>query len=268
MVRHDRGGLPLYGWPALDGLGVQAYVTTRDGGVSRGRYASLNLGLHVGDEEADVLENRARVAAAAGLGLDDLVFSDQVHRPRVTVATAADRGRGARALADALPGTDAVVTAVPGLALVIQVADCVPLVLVDPVRRLLGCVHAGWGGTVRGVTPAAVERMRELGSDPADLVVGIGPSIAPSRYQVGADVADAAQGAFGDRVDEVVRPDGDGRWTFDLWTANRLQLMQAGVRPDAVHVAGLDTGPGTPFFSHRSEGPTGRFALVARLAAP
>nr|WP_231134484.1 peptidoglycan editing factor PgeF [Motilibacter deserti] len=265
MERRDLDGLPAYAWPALDAAGVEAYVTTRAGGVSTGRYASLNLGLHVGDDPAAVVENRARLARALGSGLDDLVFSDQAHQPRVAVVTEAERGRGARDAADALPGTDAVVTAVPGLVLVIQVADCVPLVLVDPVRGLLACVHAGWGGTVRGVTPAAMRQLRELGSDPADLVAAIGPSIAPDGYQVGPDVVAAAESAFGADTGRVVRPDGTGRWSFDLWEANRLQLVAAGVPADAVAVAGLDTGPGTPFFSHRREGPTGRFAVAARL---
>nr|WP_231126971.1 peptidoglycan editing factor PgeF [Motilibacter aurantiacus] len=265
MERRDPGGLPAYAWPALDGTGVEAYVSTRAGGVSTGSYASLNLGLHVGDDPVAVVENRSRLARALGVGLGDLVFSDQVHQPHVAVVTEAERGRGARDTADALPATDAVVTAVTGLVLVIQVADCVPLVLVDPVRRLLACVHAGWGGTVRGVTPAAVARLVELGSDPGDVVAAIGPSIAPEAYQVGADVVAAAEAALGAHAGEVVRPDGTGRWSFDLWAANRLQLVAAGVPARNIALAGLDTGPGTPFFSHRREGPTGRFAVAARL---
>jgi polyphenol oxidase len=139
-------------------------------------------------------------------------------------------------------------------------------VLFDPHRRLLACVHAGWAGTVRGVTTATVAKLRALGSDPADLLVGIGPSIHPDRYQVGPDVADSARAAFGPAADQVVRPAGRETWTFDLWQANQLQLAAAGVRPDRVAIAGLDTGPGTPFFSHRSEGPCGRFAVLARLS--
>jgi YfiH family protein len=256
---------PVLAWPIFAGLGLEAVVTTREGGVSTGSYGSLNLGLHVGDDAESVLTNRVRAATAIGASLDDLVFCDQVHRPEVAVVTAADRGRGTRSASDAIPGTDALITLEPGPVLVIMVADCVPIVLFDPVRRILACVHAGWTGTVRGVTPAVLERLRALGSDPADLLVGIGPSIHPDRYQVGADVVEAARLAFGDRLDEVVRPDGTGAWTFDLWTANLIQLTTAGVPAAQVQIAGLDTGPGTPFFSHRSEGPCGRFAVLARL---
>jgi YfiH family protein len=240
-------------------------VTTRAGGVSTGRYASLNLGLHVGDDPALVLANRSVVASALQARLDDFVFCEQVNQPTVQVVTDEHRGRGARDLADAMPATDALVTQVPGIVLVMLVADCVPLVLYDPVRRALACVHAGWGGTVRGVTHAAVGALQELGTDPADLIVGIGPSIAPDRYQVGADVVAAAAAAFPDQLDEVIRPDGTGASTFDLWRANTLQLTMAGVPADQIHLGGLDTGPGTPYFSHRSEGPCGRFAVLARL---
>lgn len=268
MHTHIRSGLPLMAWPAFDGLGVDAYVTTRSGGTSAGPFASLNLALHVGDDAGAVLANRARVAAALDADLSDFVFCEQVHRPTVHVVTRADRGRGARSRADAVTGTDALVTTAPGVILVVMVADCVPLVLLDPVRRVLACVHAGWAGTVQGVTTAAVNAMRRLGANPADVVAGIGPSISPDRYQVGDDVADAARAAFGDRAGEVLRPDGTGRWTFDLWRANTLQLLAAGVPEDAIHVAALDTGQRTGLFSHREGTPTGRFAAVARLRAP
>jgi YfiH family protein len=260
------GGLPVLCWPAFDDLDVEAFVTTRQGGVSTGDYRSLNLGLLVGDDPAAVLTNRARVAAAIGGTLDDLVFCEQSHQPNVQIVTAEHRGRGARSMADAIRATDALVTAEAGVTLVVMAADCVPLVLFDPVARVLACVHAGWGGTVRGVTPAAVAAMVTLGADPARIVAGIGPAIRPGRYQVGADVAELAEQAFGDRVAAVVRPDGTGKWLFDLWQANALHLTTAGVPADQVHLAGRDTGPGTPFFSHRSEAPCGRFAAVARMS--
>jgi YfiH family protein len=264
--RGSRRGLPVLTWAAFDGHGLDALATTRHGGISTGRYASLNLGLHVGDDDAAVLANRTVAAEAMGADLDDFVYADQTHGRGVLVVTEEHRGRGARSLADAVPETDALVTQVPGVVLAVMVADCVPLVLFDPVRRVVACVHAGWPGTVAGVTTSAVDAMRELGTDPADLVVGIGPSIAPQRYQVGADVADAARAAFPDHAAEVVRPDGTGAWTFDLWRANTLRLLASGVPDSAIHLAGLDTGPGTDYFSHRSQGPTGRFALFARLS--
>jgi polyphenol oxidase len=257
MIAGPATDVPLLTWSIFEGHGVRAAVTTREGGVSSGRYASLNLGLHVDDDPDDVRVNRERAAKAFGVGLDDLVFAKQVHgREVATVGVAGQRGIEA----------DALIAEGPGPVLAIMVADCVPLVLFDPVRQVAAAVHAGWPGTVAGVTTATVERLAEGGSHPADLLVGIGPSISPERYQVGDDVAEKARQAFGDRADEVIRPDGTGRWLFDLWRANIIQLTQAGVRPEAIELAGLDTGPGTPFFSHRSEGPTGRFAALVQLA--
>ncbi len=257
--------VPVLRWAVFAGLGLDAVVTTRRGGVSTGDHASLNLSLMVGDDPEAVLVNRRRAAAAIGAEAGDLIFAQQVHRPGFAVVGRADRGRGARSAADAIPGVDALITTETGPVLAVMAADCVPLVLFDPVRRVLATVHAGWGGTVRGVSSAVVGALRGMGCNPADLVVGIGPSISPARYQVGAEVADAAKAAFGPRASAVIRPDGTGAWTFDLWTANLIQLTEAGVPAARVEIAGLDTGPGTPFFSHRSEAPTGRFAALARI---
>lgn len=259
------GELPVLTWPIFDGLPVAAMVTTRDGGVSTGRYGSLNLGLHVGDEDALVLENRRRVAAALEADLDDFVFCAQAHRRTALVVDECHRGRGARARADAVPDTDALVTATPGLVLAVMVADCVPLVLFEPRAHVLACVHAGWRGTVRGVTTEAVAAMRRLGADPARVLAGLGPAVSPDSYQVGDDVADLARAAFGGDLNGIMRPDGSGRWLFDLWAANTRQLRAAGVPAENIQVAVLPTGRGSRFFSHRAEQPCGRFAAVARL---
>ena len=264
-VRRTIGELSVVTWPALQSPTLDAVVTTRIGGVSTGNYQSLNLGLHVGDDEEDVRVNRERVAEAFGASLDDFVFCQQIHRPTVQIVGAQHRGRGAHRLSDAIPETDALVTTTPGVVLVVMVADCVPIVLHDPIAGVLACVHAGWGGTVRGVTSAAIESMMSLGANPAAIIAGIGPAIHPDRYQVGADVVELAEAAFGERTPTVVRPDGTGKWTFDLWRANALQLADAGVPSSQVHLAALGTGPGSGFFSHRFEGPCGRFAAVARL---
>jgi YfiH family protein len=149
-----------------------------------------------------------------------------------------------------------------------MVADCVPIVLYDPVARVLSCVHAGWRGTVARVSQAAVEAMAALGSAPADIIAGIGPAISPDRYQVDRDVADAARQCFGARgTDDVLRPDGTGKWQFDLYRANRIVLREAGLRDANVHLAAESTGPAgqSPFFSDRAARPCGRFAAVARL---
>jgi len=258
-----RAGVRVLAWPALDGLGAEAVVTTRDGGVSAGVYATLNLSFSVGDEPGNVVENRRRAAAAVGAGLRDLVFARQVHGAAVRVVTAADRG-GANAPGGTVGDADALVTNTPGPVLAVLVADCVPIVLYDPRARVLACVHAGWRGTVARAPGAALAAMETLGARPAGVRVGIGPAIGPDRYQVGAEVADAARDAFGPRP--FLRPDGTGAWLFDLWAANRFVLREAGVPDRNIHVAGVPTGPDPGlFFSDRTARPCGRFAALARL---
>jgi YfiH family protein len=289
----QRAGLPVLTWPALDPLPVEAIVTTRHGGVSAGGHATLNLSFAVGDEAANVRENRRRAAAALGADPADFVFAAQVHGSRAEVVSAADRGRGTLAAGDAVGPADALVTATPGTVLAILVADCVPIVLYDPAAHVLACVHAGWRGTVAHTARAALAAMRSLGTRPEDVIAGIGPSVAAGSYQVGEEVAAAARDAFGEdavaaapgtsgervagaardgsgqHAQALLRPavsGGPGQWLFDLPAANRYVLRAAGVPDGQIHVAATPTGPGPGlFFSHRAERPCGRFALAARL---
>ena len=259
----ERAGLPVLGWPAFDRYPVDALVTTRHGGVSAGDYATLNLSFGVGDRPEDVLENRRRAAAALGAGLGDFVFGRQVHGAAARVVTRPDRGAGA-AVADAGVGeVDALVTSDPGTVLGAVVADCVPILLYDPGAHVIACVHAGWRGTVARVTDSALAAMATLGTRPGDVIAGIGPAIAPDRYQVGEEVAQAVHECFGERASLVVRPDGTGRWLCDLWAANRLLLREACVPEDQIHVAAVPTG--ADFFSNRAARPCGRFGVLARL---
>jgi YfiH family protein len=279
------GGLHLMTWPALDASGADAAVTARCGGVSSGPYGTLNLSLSVGDDPGCVRENRHRLAAAFGASPEDFVFARQVHGAGIRVVGAADRGSGAFGLDDAIADADALVTVTPGLVLAILTADCVPIVLHDPVAGVLACVHAGWRGTVAGVSAAALAAMQALGSRPSDVIAGIGPAIAAARYQVGPDVHQAVTQAFGPAAPAFIRPAGrpaarpdappdsaPGRWLLDLWAANRHALVEAGVPDPQIHTTTLPTGPATPtgpahFFSDRTARPCGRLALVARLRA-
>ncbi len=291
VLRPSPAGPALLTWPALDASGADAAVTARSGGVSSGPYATLNLSLSVGDDPGCVRENRRRLAAGFGASLDDFVFARQVHGAGVRMVGAADRGSGASGLDDAIADADALVTGTPGVVLAILTADCVPIVLHDPVADVLACVHAGWRGTVAGVTAAALAAMRSLGSRPPDVIAGIGPAIAASRYQVGPEVRQAVTQAFGpaaasfirpdtrpDRPDTRpdrpdTRPDRPDRWLLDLWAANHHALVEAGVPAPQIHTTTLPTGPISPadpghFFSDRTARPCGRLALVARLRDP
>ena len=266
----EAGALRLLTWPALTASGADAAVTARAGGVSSGPYATLNLSLTVGDDEECVLENRRRLAAAFGARQADFVFARQVHGAGVRIVGDADRGSGSYALDDAIPDVDALVTSTPGVVLAILTADCVPIVLHDPLAGVLACVHAGWRGTVAGVCAAAVAAMQTLGSSPADIIAALGPAMSPDLYQVGPDVRQAVTQSFGPAAPALLRPDShDGRWLLDLWSANRLALQEAGIPAAQIHVTDIPTGPAGHdcFFSDRAARPCGRLALVARLRA-
>ncbi len=279
------GGLHLLAWPALDASGADAAVTARSGGVSSGPYATLNLSLTVGDDPGCVRENRRRLAAGFGASPEDFVFARQVHGAGVRVVGAADRGSGAFCMDDAIADADALITATPGLVLAILTADCVPIVLHDPHVRVLACVHAGWRGTVAGVSVAALAAMQALGSRPSDVIAGLGPAIAAARYQVGPDVHQAVTQVFGPAAAAFIRPaaaafirpdarpvarpdarpvahpdarpvappgSGPDRWLLDLWAANRHALVEAGVPAAQIHTTTFPTGP-----ADLPTGPTG-----------
>ena len=262
----QQGDLQVLAWPAFDPLPVDVLVTTRHGGVSAGDFATLNLSFSVGDQPENVVENRRRAAAALGADLADFAFATQVHGAVARIVTAGDRGRGATARGGTVGDADALVTGDPGTVLAVLVADCVPIVLYDPAAHVLACVHAGWRGTVARATDAALEAMATLGARPQNVIAGVGPAVSADGYQVGNDVAEAVHESFGAQAQNVIRPDGTGRWLLDLWTANLLILGQAGVTRERTHVAAIPTGaePGQ-FFSDRAIRPCGRFAAIARL---
>jgi YfiH family protein len=260
----DRDGITLMTWGRLASCGVEAVVTGRDGGVSTGPYRSLNLGLHVGDDDGAVLENRRRALGALGAGLDQLVVADQVHGIGATVVTGVDAGRGARKAADALAATDALVTAESGVVLAVLVADCAPVVLFDPDARVLACVHAGWRGALGGVVESALGAMTGLGARTERILAGIGPAVDPDRYEVGGDVVDACLAHLGG-TEPWARPGRPGHWWFDLPGVVEEVLRRAGLRDDHIAGCGRFTGPPGPFYSYRAEGTCGRFALLARV---
>jgi YfiH family protein len=261
--REERDGVAVYRFDSLSSAGVDGFVSTRTGGVSASPYASLNLGLGVGDEPAAVLENRRRLFAALDLPLERSVWGEQVHGDVVTAVAAGDAGRGSLEQGSRIPRSDALLTDVAGLTLCVTLADCAPVVLYDPRRAVLALAHAGWRGTVARIASRAVEAMRSrFGTDPADVLAAIGPR----DYEVGEEVVERAREALGERTHRVLEPLADGRARFDLWAANALDLEGAGLEPRRIEVAGTSTAEALDrFYSHRAEGRTGRFVAAASL---
>jgi len=230
-------------------------VFTRLGGVSPLPYGSLNVGHLVGDDHELVEANHDLIYRALGISRGDVATAHQVHGSRVALAGPEDRGL-------VIPATDALITDAPGVALMLRFADCLPVLLYDPVRRAIGLAHAGWKGAVKGIAAKTASAMVEAyGSRPADIIAGLGPCIGPCCYQVGTEVIELVKARF-NHWPGLLRPQGDGSVHFDLWEASRCQLAELGV--EKIEVIQLCTACRTDeFFSHRAEeGRTGRFAVV------
>lgn len=220
---------------------------TRHGGVSTGLRSSLNLGFRWGDDLALVEENRRLLAVHEGYDPADLVVTKHVHGTEVW--------RVGEPLPEP-PEFDGLVSDVPGKVLGAFAADCIPVVFADPEARICGACHAGWRGTVAGVGRNVVQRMTELGADPARIRVALGPSIGPCCFEVGPEVVQAFHDALGELPGLVVA--GPVKEHINLRVAMRSILEAAGVAPDHID----DTPPCTKcnpdrFFSYRRDGREG-----------
>jgi YfiH family protein len=198
------------------------------------------------------------VYAQLGLSAPQVTSPRQVHSNRVAVV-------GAEQAGTIIPNSDGLVTRTPGVGLLLRFADCQPILLYDPVHHALGLVHAGWRGVAQGIARRAVETMnRAFGTDPADLIAGLGPAIGPCHYTVGDKVA-AAMGYVLPDWAGALSPLGEDQWRLDLSAANAQQLAADGVQQ--IEHAGLCTAcHHDEFYSHRAgNGRTGRFAVAAYL---
>lgn len=238
----------MFFWRERDEVLDRAF-TQRQGGVSEGPFAELNLGGHVGDAADSVAANRAVLASSLDVAPDHLVFMDQCHGDGVVVTEAPWPG-------GVPPAADAVVTAVTGLALAVLVADCAPVLLADPGRGVVGAVHAGRPGMVSGVVPAALGAMRDLGARNIEAVVG--PSVCGRCYEVPGEMREAAA---------AVSPES----CTVSWTGTPAIDVAAGVVAQLRHldvtvtwVAGC-TREDDRLFSYRRDGQTGRTAGVVLL---
>jgi YfiH family protein len=237
--------------------GVTHAFFTRAGGVSKGLYASLNVGLGSGDDPAAVLENRRRAAEAMGARPEALATCYQIHSATVRTAQGA--------WADARPEGDGVVTAHSGVLCGALAADCAPVLIADPQARVVAAVHAGWRGVISSVLPAAIAAMRSLGA--TRIRAAIGPCISAPNFEVGPEVLAEFNRVFGPGAGICThRPDGKG--TVDLKAALALQLRAADIT-DIEIFPHCTVESSELFFSHRRDaGRTGRMiALISPRAS-
>lgn len=262
MIEHKDSEVRTFHFENLSNeRGLTNFISTRLGGVSEPPYNELNFSFNVGDKADSVLENRKRLMQNLGIPLEWLVACKQIHKGNVTVVTKEMRGRGAFSRESAIEATDALVTNDKDVCLIVMLADCVPVILFDRKKRIVGVAHAGWKGTVRGSTSNTVKTMmKTFGSNPTDILAGIGPSIGPESYEVGPEVIEIVNSTFqGDKA--LIREGKNGKGFFDLWTANQHQLLDVGIPRENIEIAGISTYLlDDVFFSERRQKPTGRFA--------
>lgn len=256
IVSEFDNGIKIYQFTNFLDHGIGHAFFTRQGGVSREPFASLNFGGNLGDEPKDVLENHRKALGTVGRSLEKAFDVWQVHGD-LTVVTDKLRVKG-----EPHERADGIITSVPNLVLLMRFADCVPVMVADVKRNVVGIYHAGWQGTALKIGRKFIAKMcGEMGSKPNDLIAGIGPSICAKCYQVGEELVEKFAGEFGSGTREIFSLNSGGTY-LDLWKANQVTLEEAGVRN--IEVMGACTAHNlTEWYSHRSEhGQTGRFGAV------
>lgn len=257
MPFFHRNGLRFF---QFDSLHIRHAVFTRQGGVSPEPWDSLNVGGTVGDEIERVRKNRMLSFEALGCTPESIFDVWQVHSADAVCADAP------RTPDEPYQKADIILTDRPEVTLFMRFADCVPILVHDTVRGVIGIAHAGWLGTVRDVAGALVGTLHgKYGSQPSDLIACIGPSIGPDHYEVGEDVIAQVRQTFGADSDRVIQSWNAGIH-FDLWKANQYLLERAGVA--RIELARLCTACHTDdWYSHRAEkGKTGRFGALISLS--
>lgn len=250
-------GVPYLSFPMLEKTGIVRHgFSTRMGGVSTGVYSTMNFAFLKGDDPDHVRENYRRMAKAIGVDEERMVLSWQTHTTNIRRVTEDDAGKGITRERD-YQDIDGLITDVPGMTLVTFYADCVPLYFLDPVHRAIGLSHSGWRGTVARMGQVTMEAMgREYGSKPEDIIVCIGPSICQDCYEVGEEVAAEFRGAFSKEYwPELLREKPDGKFLLNLWRANEIVLLGAGVKADNIQITDICTHCNPDYlFSHRTMG--------------
>jgi hypothetical protein len=260
MKTETKGSLVVYQFQNLHRYSaITHFFTTRKGGQSLPPYNSLNLSYNTQDDQKTVKHNRQIIASALHISPANLIVPGQVHGNTVRIIDGLqDYSK--------LQSTDGLINNRRHLAIGVLVADCVPLLLYDTVQNVIAAIHAGWRGTFSQIAAQAVCKMKDhFQSSPENIMAGIGPSIGPDNYEIGKTVAEQ----FSEKhswASTIIKKK-NGRYYCDLWKANKIQLMQEGIKEHHIEISGICTYDSNEFlYSHRrSGGQTGRMAALIKL---
>ncbi len=247
-----------YNWNKKN-LPLLSVVSTRIGGVSLKPYHELNMGYHVGDDPKRVAENRRIFCKTIGIKLDSLVLAQQVHGDKIMVVNEKHAGCGAYDFESGLPDTDALITNSNSIAIGILTADCVPVMLFDPIKKVIGVSHAGWKGSLLRIAAKTVLKMNEIyGTEPSDCLASIGPCICKNCYEVSDIIIEQFENTFNYKTKNKENK-------LDLPHIIRIQLNEIGVK-DISSMELCTACNLNLFYSHRAEnGHTGRMISLLKL---
>jgi polyphenol oxidase len=267
MGLREHGGTPFLAFPMLEDTDLVHHgFSVRQGGVSVGPYATMNLSFTLGDARENVLQNYGRMAQALEVNRDGMTSVWQAHTNNVKVVGALDMGKGIMGPKDRSE-IDGMVTNLYGVTLVTLHADCLPLYFLDPVNHAIGLAHSGWRGTKQAIGIRTMETMEKaFGSKREDLLVCIGPGIGRSAFEVGMEVVEAFTELLGEeRASQVILPLQNGKALLDLTLTNEMLFLEAGVLRDHLVSTDLCTFQRPDlFFSHRRDG-SNRGSMAAFL---
>ncbi len=225
-------------------------ITTRYGGVSEVPYDSLNLALHVGDNSLKVLENRLLSAKKYNFYIENLIYMDQVHGCNVEVIKDCSINK--------IENCDSVITNLKNIPLMVMVADCIPILFFDKVKKVIGVAHAGRNGTLKEIAKKTILKMKsEFNSCADDILVYLGASIGQCCYEVGEEIANI--------VDSRYIQNRDGEFYLNILSMNIHQMQSVGIKEKNIQVQGICTCCDKNYYSYRREGITGRFAGILKL---
>lgn len=254
MKRISSNGIFFWRFDNLNTIAaIDHFVSDREGGQTE-----LTLSFSSSPDKELIRNNRKQVAEAMGISADKLVFPSQVHLTNIVNVT---RETSKESLLD----TDALITQERGLCIAVMSADCVPILLYDRRNQAVGAVHSGWRGTVARILEKTLAKMNNaFGTRGEDLVAGIGPSVSQESYEVGGEVIEEVERAFG-RESALMIKKPNQKAHLDLWKANKIQLMEFGVPEHQIEISDLCTVKNNQHFFSARKGDAGRFAAGIML---